>query len=223
MFWFRELTSSGMSIGLGKEIPDQIYRYIDSFSAGMLAHTEAESVRFDQCLWAIHPGSAVETGGRKGRTGSERRVEKKRRSGITQLTLSPSLVSSAPFSFSRSVVVPLLLFFPFFSPPPSGPMILTAIGDRLGLSPLHTQSAWTVLRKYGNMSSATLVFVLRELLLQFAEGESGTDNALPPHCSPFIPALAFGPGLNVEGCLLKYVGGSIGNKEGGDDEQQEDS
>jgi hypothetical protein len=91
----------------------------------------------------------------------------------------------------------------------SGPMILTAISDRLGLSSLHTSSAWTVLRKYGNMSSATLIFVLRELLQQFAEGET-IDTALPPGCSPFIPALAFGPGLNVEGCLLKYVGGTVG-------------
>jgi hypothetical protein len=32
--------------------------------------------------------------------------------------------------------------------------------------------------------------------------------SLPAQCSPFVPALAFGPGLNVEGCLLKYVGSS---------------
>ena len=88
-------------------------------------------------------------------------------------------------------------------------MILTAISDRLGLSPLHTSSAWTVLRKYGNMSSATLIFVLCELLAQFALGAE-SESALPPNCTPFIPALAFGPGLNVEGCLLKYVAGGVG-------------
>jgi predicted naringenin-chalcone synthase len=99
-------------------------------------------------------------------------------------------------------------------------MILTAISDRLGLSPLHTQSAWTVLRKYGNMSSATLIFVLREMLQQYAEGES-TEGKLPAGCSPFIPSLAFGPGLNVEGALLKYVGGRVGTGNEHADEQQE--
>jgi alpha-pyrone synthase len=84
-------------------------------------------------------------------------------------------------------------------------MILTAISDRLGLSAVHTESAVTVLRKFGNMSSATLIFVLRELLAQFEEGQS-TSARLPAHCTPYVPALAFGPGLNVEGALLKYCG-----------------
>ena len=99
-------------------------------------------------------------------------------------------------------------------------MILTAIADRLGLSPLHTSSAWTVLRKYGNMSSATLVFVLRELLDQFAAGAADA-SALPPSCSPYIPALAFGPGLNVEGCLLKYVAGKVGQARSSGGQPQE--
>jgi len=46
-----------MAIGLGKEIPDAIYRYIDSFSAGMLSGTDAQQLHFAQCLWALHPGS----------------------------------------------------------------------------------------------------------------------------------------------------------------------
>jgi len=169
MAW--ELTMSGMSIGLGKEIPDQIYRYIDSFSASMLCHTEAQDVKFDECIWALHPG---------------------------------------------------------------GPMILTAIADRLGLSSIHTAASWKVLRQYGNMSSATLIFVLAEIARQFemsandkengkgmeekSEDDDGTGCSsyasvhLPPNCSPFVPALAFGPGLNVEGCLLKYVRGKINSR-----------
>ena len=58
-----------MSIGLGKEIPDAIYKYIDTFSAGMMADTEAADANFDQCLWALHPGSelgAAEGGGERG-------------------------------------------------------------------------------------------------------------------------------------------------------------
>jgi predicted naringenin-chalcone synthase len=83
-------------------------------------------------------------------------------------------------------------------------MILSAISDRLGLSSVHTTSAYSVLRRYGNMSSATLIFVLRELLDQFERGQT-EPAALPQRCSPFVPALAFGPGLNVEGCLLKWI------------------
>jgi hypothetical protein len=62
----RELTSSGMAIGLGKEIPDAIYRYIDSFSAGMLSGTDAQQLHFAQCLWALHPGSGTHLSGRVG-------------------------------------------------------------------------------------------------------------------------------------------------------------
>jgi hypothetical protein len=87
-------------------------------------------------------------------------------------------------------------------------MILSAISDRLGLSSVHNNSAYTVLRNYGNMSSATLIFVLRELLDQFAAGES-EPSALPPNCSPFVPALAFGPGLNVEGQCSSTGGGTV--------------
>ena len=53
-----------MAIGLGKEIPDAIYRYIDSFSAGMLSGTDAQQLNFAQCLWALHPGSVPHLSGR---------------------------------------------------------------------------------------------------------------------------------------------------------------
>lgn len=97
-------------------------------------------------------------------------------------------------------------------------MILTAISDRLGLSSVHSSAAYSVLRRYGNMSSATLIFVLRELLDQFERGTS-EPSALPHHCTPFVPALAFGPGLNVEGCLLKYCAGPVGLQQHNDSEQ----
>lgn len=112
--------------------------------------------------------------------------------------------TGAFYSLLSRVFPPLLVH--------SGPMILSALSDRLGLSPLHTSSAWTVLRQYGNMSSATLIFVLREMVRQFEEGAAAkaagvTCATMPSEYTPFVPALAFGPGLNVEGCLLKYVGG----------------
>ena len=106
----------------------------------------------------------------------------------------------------------------------SGPLILHALSDRLGLGARHTASSWRTLRDFGNMSSATLLFVLQDIVRQ-RRSESPLSSAAPgpasvapavaaaspalvssPPSSPFVPALAFGPGLNVEGCLLKWVG-----------------
>ena len=94
-------------------------------------------------------------------------------------------------------------------------MILRALSDRLKLRSEHTTASWSILRQFGNMSSATLIFVLQEIAQQFkraAERKSGSGVApderreIPEDCTPFVPMVAFGPGLNVEGCLLKYVG-----------------
>jgi len=73
---------------------------------------------------------------------------------------------------------------------PGGPMIIQAISDKIGVDKKAVQSSWDVLSKYGNMSSATLIFVLQEIRQQKLD-------------SVWVPALAFGPGLNVEGTLLR--------------------
>ena len=97
MAW--ELTNSGMSIGLGREIPQQIYSAIDDFTVGLMRQTEAWGVEYAAMKWCLHPG---------------------------------------------------------------GPMIIQAIVDRLGLKGDEggVKEVWDVLRSYGNMSSATLIFVL---------------------------------------------------------------
>ena len=51
----------------------------------------------------------------------------------------------------------------------------------------------SVLRKYGNMSSATLVFVFDEIMRDAARYKPGQ----------WVPTLAFGPGLNVEAVVLR--------------------
>lgn len=98
-------------------------------------------------------------------------------------------------------------------------MILRALADRLKLRREHTTASWSILKQFGNMSSATLIFVLEEIAHQFKRaakkknsGAAGAtvaedgEQEIPADCTPFVPMLAFGPGLNVEGCLLKYVG-----------------
>ena len=104
MAW--ELTNTGMSIGLGRDIPTAIYAAIDDFAVGLMKGSEdAWGVEYGQMAWALHPG---------------------------------------------------------------GPMIIQAICDRLGLKGEErgVKEGWDVLRRYGNMSSATLIFVLHEMRKQ---------------------------------------------------------
>lgn len=68
---------------------------------------------------------------------------------------------------------------------PGGPAILDRIESSLALAAADLDSARTVLRRNGNMSSATIFFVFEELLRTERRGAGN--------------ALAFGPGLTIEG------------------------
>ncbi len=71
---------------------------------------------------------------------------------------------------------------------PGGPKILDSLQARLGLSPDDLAASRAVLRRYGNMSSPTILFILERMRKEGA----------PRPCV----ALAFGPGLAVEAALL---------------------
>ncbi len=71
---------------------------------------------------------------------------------------------------------------------PGGPRILRSVADALGLDPMLLAPSRSVLRDCGNMSSATILFILDRLDRSEAPG-------------PCL-ALAFGPGLCVEVALL---------------------
>jgi predicted naringenin-chalcone synthase len=73
---------------------------------------------------------------------------------------------------------------------PGGKSILQSIEKGLQISSLHTQASWKTLANYGNMSSATFFFVLEELRRQEKKKE-------------WAAGLAFGPGLSIEGVLLR--------------------
>jgi predicted naringenin-chalcone synthase len=78
---------------------------------------------------------------------------------------------------------------------PGGKAILDKVQSGLSLRPEQIQAPREVLRKYGNMSSATSLFVLKEIL-ETGLVEAGTER---------ICAIAFGPGLTVEAAILTFM------------------
>lgn len=74
---------------------------------------------------------------------------------------------------------------------PGGRSVLDRVQASLELPDERLAHSRAVLRDHGNMSSATVLFILRRIL---------EDDTLPP--SSRIAALAFGPGLTVETALL---------------------
>lgn len=72
---------------------------------------------------------------------------------------------------------------------PGGPKIMDAVIEALELSPNAADCSRDVLKKYGNMSSPTSLFVLQEMQNRSLHG--------------YCVMLGFGPGLAVEAALLK--------------------
>ncbi len=81
----------------------------------------------------------------------------------------------------------------FWGVHPGSGKILDYLQSRLGLPPDSMDYSRTVLRDYGNMSSPTILFVLDEIHRsgQPAPGDYGV-------------LLAFGPGLTMEGALIRW-------------------
>ncbi len=81
---------------------------------------------------------------------------------------------------------------------PGGRSVLDRVETGLGLPDTALAASRAVLRDYGNMSSATILFILRDLLADdaIADGER-------------IAALAFGPGLTLEAAMI--TAGRVGS------------
>ena len=76
---------------------------------------------------------------------------------------------------------------------PGGRKILETIEAELGLTRHDNRHAYRVLRDYGNMSSATVLFVLRDVLAAATPADHGAP----------VLSFAFGPGLTMEAMLLQ--------------------
>jgi alkylresorcinol/alkylpyrone synthase len=77
---------------------------------------------------------------------------------------------------------------------PGGQKLLVCIEEELGLQRCHTKFSWDVLRDYGNISSATILFILQEWLTkkQMNPGDYGL-------------VAGFGPGFSSELLLLQWT------------------
>lgn len=75
---------------------------------------------------------------------------------------------------------------------PGGRSILDSVEKGLELAPAALASSRSVLAQYGNMSSATVMFVLQKLMQQSQKGQNGC-------------AMSFGPGLTAETMLFHAV------------------
>jgi alpha-pyrone synthase len=87
----------------------------------------------------------------------------------------------------------------FWAIHPGGRQIVDKIQELLQLQDSLLEDSYEVLKNYGNMSSCTILFIIKRLLAQheisLAEGR-GFKHGI---------ALAFGPGLTIEGCLFQKV------------------
>jgi predicted naringenin-chalcone synthase len=73
---------------------------------------------------------------------------------------------------------------------PGGRTVLDAVERAFDLAPAALAGSREILRRYGNMSSATVMFVIESLLRSPARGQAGC-------------AMSFGPGLTVETMLFR--------------------
>jgi alkylresorcinol/alkylpyrone synthase len=78
---------------------------------------------------------------------------------------------------------------------PAGPKVLQVVEKELDLAPEQLAASWKILRDYGNMSSASVLFVLDDMM-RHAAAQPGEIGIL----------VAFGPGMSGEIVLARWEG-----------------
>lgn len=93
----------------------------------------------------------------------------------------------------QSGIPPLLAALPqrafdYYAIHPGGKRILQGVEEQVGITRETNQAAHDVLRQHGNMSSPTILFVLKALMDKWRPSDDGKS----------VLGLAFGPGLTLE-------------------------
>lgn len=110
----------------------------------------------------------------------------------------PEVIRSGIRSLSRALLAKInksMSEVAYYAIHPGGKRILETIEAELGLTKEQNKYAYEVLRKHGNMSSPTVLFVLKELSQHLKADDDGKR----------ILSFAFGPGLTLESTLLKIT------------------
>lgn len=106
--------------------------------------------------------------------------------------ISPLINSKLPIILNRIHVKNLTINH--WAIHPGGKKILDDFCRTMSINPIELEASYRVLREFGNMSSPTIFFVLKELL----QSKSVSKNES-------IFTAAFGPGLSLETVLLKII------------------
>jgi predicted naringenin-chalcone synthase len=111
-------------------------------------------------------------------------------------TYVPSLIKGGILALTESVLAQTgksVHDIHHFAIHPGGRKILESIEQELAIGAELNEDAYYVLRNFGNMSSPTVLFVLRRIM----EKLTAHDN------DEFVLSFAFGPGLTLESMLLE--------------------
>jgi predicted naringenin-chalcone synthase len=85
----------------------------------------------------------------------------------------------------------------FWAIHPGGRKIIEKVQSGFELSDRMVADSYDILRRYGNMSSPTVLFILKEILAKHQAGLGVPfENGI---------ALGFGPGLSIDSCLFQKI------------------
>jgi len=91
----------------------------------------------------------------------------------------------------------------FWAIHPGGPAIVDQLAEVFNLAPAEVAASRAVLRQFGNVSSATILFVLAEFRAQLQQRSSPQTGV----------AMAFGPGLVIEMARITYLPPPAGERQ----------
>jgi predicted naringenin-chalcone synthase len=152
-------------------------------AAAALVTAEPRGLALNRSATVLAPEAADQITWRIGRTGFDMKL-----AGGLPITIAavlprhlPEILAGAPAEAIEHWAVH-----------PGGRSVLDAVARALHLEPEKLATSRGVLRRYGNMSSPTVLFVLKEMLASRIRG---------PGC-----AIAFGPGLAIESLMFEGTG-----------------
>lgn len=160
--------------------------FADGVAAALIEaspRTHTPSYKIEASFCDLFPEAAEDMAWKIGNNGFEMVLSSK----IPKYIQAKVLESIESLLFQTSIKQENLIHYAIH---PGGKAIIEAVANALGLSSAQTEISKDILANYGNMSSATILFVLEKLLYR-ADKTAG----------PTL-AMAFGPGLTLELMLL---------------------